>query len=191
MVSGVVMLIASFLPFYSIGATTDNSLGGDLNWSAWSNALSLFPLATLTALIVAGLAVQVAVVAALSPVLAGIGAVLIAGGGVLLLWQRRAFLSGHAVMRAGQSMMNNAASFLGGLKIAAAQRMRDRFVAEFAAAQTLGQPRGKAHDHRCLQPQPPAARSPRQVGRDPVQHIHPIQQMIEDLPQSRRFPVVP
>ncbi|THD37239.1 MAG: ABC transporter ATP-binding protein [Sphingomonas sp.] len=82
------------------------------------------------------LGVQLAVVAALSPAMAGIAvAVIVVGGGMLLLLQRHAFSSGHKVMRAGQSMMSNAAGFLGGLKIAAAQRMRDRFVAEFAAAQ--------------------------------------------------------
>ena len=91
------------------------------------------------------LAVQLAVVAALSPALAVIaGTVIVVGGGALLLIQRYVFTSGDRVRRAGQSMMSNAAGFLGGLKIAAAQRMRDRFVAEFAAAQALSRASGLA-----------------------------------------------
>ncbi|MDB5678964.1 MAG: transporter ATP-binding protein [Sphingomonas bacterium] len=91
------------------------------------------------------LGVQLAVVAVLSPVLAVIAVVaIVGGGGALLLLQRHAFASGTKVMRAGQSMMSNAAGFLGGLKIAAAQRMRDRFVAEFAAAQARSRASGLA-----------------------------------------------
>ncbi len=74
MVSGVVMLIASFLPFFKIGA---EGLKEDLSWSAWSNALSLFPLATISVLLVIALAVQVAVArfsgAALPERVAGFG----------------------------------------------------------------------------------------------------------------------
>jgi len=93
--------------------------------------------------IVLSVVVQVVVVAALSPVLAAIAVAAMVGSAIaLLLIQRTAFVSGKGMMRAGQSMMSNAAGFLGGLKIAAAQRMRDRFVAEFAAAQSLARAQG-------------------------------------------------
>lgn len=83
-------------------------------------------------------AVQLSVVAILSPVLAGIAVVgIVLGGAVALLRQRRAHRAGRGFIKAGHRVMGNAASFLGGLKIAAAQAMRDRFVHEFAASQDL------------------------------------------------------
>lgn len=83
-------------------------------------------------------AVQVVVIAVLSPKLALIAGLALAGGAtVMLLRQGMARDSGEHSSRAAQSMMASAAGFLGGLKIAAAQRMRDRFVNEFGAAQAL------------------------------------------------------
>jgi ATP-binding cassette subfamily C protein len=60
---------------------------------------------------------------------------------LIALNQARNHNSGELAMRAGQSMMSNASSFLGGLKIAAAQQMRDRFVDEFAASQSVARRR--------------------------------------------------
>jgi len=57
--SGALMLIFSFLAFYKLGG--DDSGIGDLSWSGWSSAVNLFPISTVTALLVALLAVQVAV----------------------------------------------------------------------------------------------------------------------------------
>ncbi len=86
--------------------------------------------------------VQLAVVAALSPILAMIAGVLMVLGAVALVFkQARSHQSGVQAMRAGQSMMSSAASFLGGLKIAAAQQMRERFVSEFATAQAMSRRR--------------------------------------------------
>ena len=83
-------------------------------------------------------AVQLSVVAILSPVLAGIAVVgIVIGGTLALLRQRRAHRAGRGFIKAGHRVMGSAASFLGGLKIAAAQAMRDRFVQEFAASQDL------------------------------------------------------
>lgn len=87
-------------------------------------------------------AVQLAVVAVLAPKLALIAALMLALGGLVLLRrQATARNSGERTIRATQSMMSSAAGFLGGLKIAAAQRMRDRFVSEFGAAQALARQR--------------------------------------------------
>ncbi len=87
---------------------------------------------------VAGLSagIQLGVVALLSPVFAAV-AVVGAGFAVLAMkvGQRRARARGEIFMIAGQKMMTNAAGFLGGLKIAAAQTMRERFVEEFVASQ--------------------------------------------------------
>ena len=86
--------------------------------------------------------VALAVVAALAPVLALIAAVtLLVGGVVIVLNQTRNHRSGEQALRAGQNMMSNASGFLGGLKIAAAQQMRDRFVGEFAASQSVARQR--------------------------------------------------
>jgi hypothetical protein len=56
MIGAVVVLIASFLPFYEASEE-----GFDLDWSAWSNAWSLFPLAPL--MVLAALAAGAAVAA--------------------------------------------------------------------------------------------------------------------------------
>lgn len=86
--------------------------------------------------------VQLAVVAALAPILALIAGVGMVIGAVLIaLNQARNHSSGEQALRAGQNMMSNASSFLGGLKIAAAQQMRDRFVDEFAASQSVARRR--------------------------------------------------
>jgi ATP-binding cassette subfamily C protein len=86
--------------------------------------------------------VALAVVAALAPVLALVAAIVMAIGGLaIVLNQTRNHRTGEQAMRAGQNMMSNASSFLGGLKIAAAQQMRDRFVGEFAASQSLARRR--------------------------------------------------
>ena len=86
--------------------------------------------------------VALAVVAALAPLLALVAAVvMVVGGGALVLNQTRNHRTGEQAMRAGQNMMSNASSFLGGLKIAAAQQMRDRFVEEFAASQSVARRR--------------------------------------------------
>lgn len=86
--------------------------------------------------------VALAVVAALAPILALVAAVVMLLGGVaIVLNQTRNHRTGEQAMRAGQNMMSNASSFLGGLKIAAAQQMRDRFVGEFAASQSLARRR--------------------------------------------------
>lgn len=85
---------------------------------------------------------QLLVVAALAPILALIAGVLMAIGGTLIvLNQTRNHRTGEQALRAGQNMMSNASSFLGGLKIAAAQQMRDRFVEEFGAAQSVARRR--------------------------------------------------
>jgi ATP-binding cassette subfamily C protein len=87
-------------------------------------------------------AVQLAVVAFLAPKLALIAALALAAGAIVLfLRQAAARYSGEHTIRATQSMMASAAGFLGGLKIAAAQRMRDRFVSEFGASQSLARRR--------------------------------------------------
>ncbi len=86
--------------------------------------------------------VALAVVAALAPILALVAAVVMLLGGIaIVLNQTRNHRTGEQAMRAGQNMMSNASSFLGGLKIAAAQQMRDRFVGEFAASQSLARRR--------------------------------------------------
>lgn len=83
-------------------------------------------------------AVLVGVIATLTPALGILAAVGLAIGAVVLATaQQRAFNSGRDTVQAGRAMMANAAGFLGGLKIAAAQHTRDRFVTEFAAAQAL------------------------------------------------------
>jgi ATP-binding cassette subfamily C protein len=83
-------------------------------------------------------AVLVVVIATLAPVLGLLAAVALAIGAVVLATaQQRAFDTGRDTVQAGRAMMANAAGFLGGLKIAAAQRTRDSFVTEFAAAQAL------------------------------------------------------
>jgi hypothetical protein len=51
MAASGLMLIGSFLPFYK---------AGDFNWSAWSNAFSLFPLTTLMVLLTVAIGVVVA-----------------------------------------------------------------------------------------------------------------------------------
>lgn len=58
MASGVLMLIFSFLAFYKVDG---NDFFEGEKWSAWSNALSLFPLATIVVLATVALAVVVAV----------------------------------------------------------------------------------------------------------------------------------
>ena len=58
MASGVLMLIFSFLAFYKVEET--DFFEGE-KWSAWSNALSLFPLATLVVIGMVVLAVVVAI----------------------------------------------------------------------------------------------------------------------------------
>jgi ATP-binding cassette subfamily C protein len=83
-------------------------------------------------------AVALAVVATLAPMLALIAAAaMLVGGALIVLNQTRNRQTGEQAMRAGQNMMSNASSFLGGLKIAAAQQMRGRFVEEFAASQSV------------------------------------------------------
>lgn len=86
--------------------------------------------------------VQLAVIAALAPVLAlAAGVAMVIGAMLIVLGQARNRNSGEQALRAGQNMMSNASSFLGGLKIAAAQQMRDRFVDEFAASQSVARRR--------------------------------------------------
>ncbi|HWU73458.1 MAG TPA: ABC transporter ATP-binding protein, partial [Sphingomonas sp.] len=86
--------------------------------------------------------VQLAVIAALAPVLAlAAGVAMVTGAMLIALGQARNRNSGEQALRAGQNMMSNASSFLGGLKIAAAQQMRDRFVDEFAASQSVARRR--------------------------------------------------
>ncbi|WP_296612496.1 ABC transporter ATP-binding protein [Sphingomonas sp.] len=86
--------------------------------------------------------VQLAVIAALAPVLALVaGVAMVIGAMLIALGQARNRNSGEQALRAGQNMMSNASSFLGGLKIAAAQQMRDRFVDEFAASQSVARRR--------------------------------------------------
>jgi ATP-binding cassette subfamily C protein len=86
--------------------------------------------------------VQLLVIAALAPILALIaGIAMVAGGTLIVLNQARNHRTGEQALRAGQNMMSNASSFLGGLKIAAAQQMRDSFVEEFAAAQSVARRR--------------------------------------------------
>ncbi|MGN6817047.1 MAG: ATP-binding cassette domain-containing protein [Sphingomonas sp.] len=86
--------------------------------------------------------VALAVVATLAPMLALIAAgAMLLGGALIVLNQTRNHQTGEQAMRAGQNMMSNASSFLGGLKIAAAQQMRARFVEEFAASQSVSRRR--------------------------------------------------
>jgi hypothetical protein len=57
--AGVVLLIGSFLPFYSFDVDIPGFAGED--WSAWSNDLNLFPLATLVVLLGVATAARIAV----------------------------------------------------------------------------------------------------------------------------------
>jgi hypothetical protein len=61
--AGVVLLIGSFLPFYSIDASGFRSE----DWNAWSNDLNLFPLATLAVLLGVATAARIAVARFASP----------------------------------------------------------------------------------------------------------------------------
>jgi ATP-binding cassette subfamily C protein len=98
-------------------------------------------LVQLTVAVISSL-VALVVVAALAPVLALVAALtLLVGGVIIVLNQTRNHRTGEQAMRAGQNMMSNASGFLGGLKIAAAQQMRDRFVGEFAASQSVARQR--------------------------------------------------
>ena len=98
-------------------------------------------LVQLTVAVISSL-VALVVVAALAPVLALVAALtLLIGGVIIVLNQTRNHRTGEQAMRAGQNMMSNASGFLGGLKIAAAQQMRDRFVGEFAASQSVARQR--------------------------------------------------
>jgi len=58
MISGAVVLIASFLPFLSIPSGEAGLSGWD--WNAWSNALNLFPITTLLVLYAVAAAGQLA-----------------------------------------------------------------------------------------------------------------------------------
>ena len=60
MAAGVVMLIFSFLPFYSLSTSSDVGTSQSLSWSGWSNAWSLFPLVPLMVVLAVAMAVFVA-----------------------------------------------------------------------------------------------------------------------------------
>ncbi len=85
---------------------------------------------------VAMLAIQVGIAFWLAPGLAAAaGAVLLLGGGVLLLAQARPHGFGAEMVQSSQSLMSSAGAFLGGLKTAAAQEAQGFFAAEFAGMQ--------------------------------------------------------
>lgn len=85
------------------------------------------------------LAVQGAVAILLSPLLAAITLALLAVGGLALVpLLRRSHVLGGDVTNAQFGLLDTTARFLGGLKLATAQGLQSRFVAEFQATlQTL------------------------------------------------------
>lgn len=83
------------------------------------------------------LAIQAAIALVLAPALAAVVLLILAGSAAtLFLTQRRARDLGVEVVQASQSLAGSAASFLGGLKIAAAQNSLASFVAEFESIHT-------------------------------------------------------
>lgn len=115
-------------------------IGMDINRIAGSaQQLVTVSVAALTTLI------QLGIVALLSPAFALVAVAALALAAVaMVIGQRRARARGRQFLIAGHKMMSNAASFLGGLKIAAAQTMRERFVTEFAASQGVARKSGLA-----------------------------------------------
>jgi ABC-type multidrug transport system fused ATPase/permease subunit len=87
------------------------------------------------------LAMQAAIAIALSPALAAIAIGLLAAAGLALVpLLRRSHRLGGAVTNAQFSLLDTTQRFLGGLKLAAAQGLQARFVAEFdTSLQTLRQ----------------------------------------------------
>lgn len=83
------------------------------------------------------LIMQAALAFSLAPMFAAIAILALTIGGLALLgtYGRTRDIGGD-VVRQNQAMMGSAATFLGGLKTAAAQNAQGRFVAEFAAIQS-------------------------------------------------------
>ncbi|KQS02117.1 hypothetical protein ASG11_15125 [Sphingomonas sp. Leaf357] len=95
------------------------------------------------------LIVQAALAFSLAPKFAAVAIVVLTIGAVALLgtFGRTRDLGGD-VVRQSQAMMGSAATFLGGLKAAAAQNGQGRFVAEFAAIQSALKQRQIAYARR-------------------------------------------
>lgn len=95
------------------------------------------------------LIVQAALAFSLAPKFAAVAIVVLTIGAVALLgtYGRTRDLGGDVVRRS-QAMMGSAATFLGGLKAAAAQNGQGEFVAEFVAIQTMLKDRQIAYARR-------------------------------------------